>query len=90
MEVYALVLGIVTSVAGLVLGAILGVNGFSQPATSSALGQSPRIKNLLWLLFGLFPVFVADFTKLGIPKDFAWYLDLPRFRGVLSIWDQAV
>jgi len=58
--------------AGLVIGVILGLNGFAQPATPGTLGQSPRIKNLLWLFSGLFPVFVADFTKLGLDPKFPW------------------
>jgi hypothetical protein len=57
---------------GLVIGVILGLNGFAQPATPGPLGQSPRIKNLLWLFSGLFPVFVADFTKLGLDPKFPW------------------
>jgi hypothetical protein len=61
-------------VIGLLVGTILGFNGFSQPATPSLIGQSPRIKNLLWLLSGFFAIFIADFKKLGLPADLplAW------------------
>lgn len=62
-----------TTLAGLVVGVVLGLNGFAQPATPGALGQSPRVKNLIWLFSGLFPIFVADFHKLGLPARFPWY-----------------
>jgi hypothetical protein len=61
---------------GLFLGVILGLNGFSQPATPTALGQSPRIKNLFWLFGGAFAIFIADFKKIGVPSDFPWVYPL--------------
>jgi hypothetical protein len=61
---------------GLFLGILLGLNGFAQPATPTVLGQSPRIKNLIWLFGGAFAIFIADFKKLGVPSDFPWIYPL--------------
>lgn len=46
---------------------MLGLNGFAQPAAPGAFGQSPRIKNLVWLFSGLFPVY----APLD-PEDRSW------------------
>jgi len=58
---------------GLLVGAVLGLNGFGQPATPGAIGQSPRIKNLLWLFSGFLPALLLDFKKLGLPQDYPLY-----------------
>jgi hypothetical protein len=59
---------VVAAMVGLVAGAFLGLNGFAQPATPTLPGQSPRIKNLVWLVSGFLPVLVADVQKLGLPE----------------------
>ena len=73
MDAAAYVTTVMAALAGFVVGVMLGLNGFAQPAASGVLGQSPRIKNLLWLFSGLLPVFVADLHRLGLPDGF------PRF-----------
>src|SRR5690242_6400945 len=70
MAVYAITL--VAALVGLLAGFFLGMNGFSQTAKAGALGQLPRMKNLLWLFSGLFSIFIADFKKLGFTEDFPW------------------
>jgi len=55
---------------GFLVGAILGLNGFAQPVSSTALSQTPRIKNLSWLLSGLFILYMADPRRLGLRDDF--------------------
>jgi hypothetical protein len=65
---------ILATLVGLLAGAVLGFNGFAQPATLSLVGQSPRIKNLIWLLFGFLPILLADAHKIGLPDktSMAW------------------
>lgn len=70
---------------GLLVGAILGLNGFGQPATPGTIGQSPRIKNLLWLFSGFLPALLLDFQKLGLPKDVSTLVALMAAAHPLSL-----
>jgi hypothetical protein len=72
MQPAVLVLATLAFLVGALLGGYLGLNGFSQPATPGPLGQSPRVKNLMWLLSGFLPLFIGDFRKLGLPDNFPW------------------
>jgi hypothetical protein len=40
------------------------------PGQGTAVGQLPRLKNLLWLASGSFPLLIADSKKLQLPDDF--------------------
>jgi hypothetical protein len=56
---------------GIVAGVVLGLNGFAQPADgASALSQTPRIKNLAWLLSGFFLIYIGHWRRsdLGLPN----------------------
>ena len=78
-------LTVLSALVGLFLGVVLGLNGFAQPATIGTIGQSPRVKNLMWLFSGLFvPVFVADSKKLNLPDNFEWYYPFAAY-GIAAI-----
>ena len=55
---------------GLILGVMLGLNGFAQPVGTTALSQTPRIKNIGWLFSGFFVLYVADLKRVGLRNDF--------------------
>jgi hypothetical protein len=73
MEAWTCILTLLIFLVGLLVGAVLGLNGFGQPAAPGAIGQSPRIKNLLWLFSGFLPALLLDFHKLGLPQDYPLY-----------------
>jgi hypothetical protein len=72
MSFVTIAITVAVSIGGLVLGFLLGLNGFSQPATGGAFNQSPRVKNLAWLFSAGILIFVADFKKLNLPDTFPW------------------
>jgi hypothetical protein len=61
---------VLAGLIGLVVGAVLGLNGFAQPVSTTALSQTPRIKNIGWLLTGFFVIYLADPKRIGLPDDF--------------------
>jgi hypothetical protein len=76
-----LVFSTIAGLLGLFLGCVVGLNGFAQPATSaSALGQTPRVKNLLWLLSG-FAFFAVDTSRLGLGPNFPWIWPFAAYEG---------
>lgn len=79
MEAWTYVITALIFLIGLIVGTILGLNGFGQPATPGAIGQSPRIKNLLWLFSGFLPALLLDFQKLGLPNNYPRYLPVGSY-----------
>ena len=73
----AVAMEVVTSLAalvGLLMGCIVGLNGFAQPAAESTLvSEIPRLKNLLWLLSGFAVLVIADPKKLWLPDNFPMF-----------------
>jgi hypothetical protein len=58
------------AIIGAFAGSILGLNGFAQPVGSTPFNQTPRIKNLGWLLSGFFVMYLADPKRIGLPPEF--------------------
>ncbi len=61
------------AIIGAVAGSILGLNGFAQPVGNTPLNQTPRLKNLGWLLSGFFVMYLADPKRIGFPADFPFF-----------------
>jgi hypothetical protein len=67
-----LLVSLLAALVGLVMGWIVGLNGFAQPAKgTTAAEELPRLKNVLWLLSGFGALFIADPKKIGLPDDFS-------------------
>lgn len=70
MKMSVIAFSVLATLIGAVAGAVLGLNGFAQPVSTTALNQAPRIKNLGWLLSGFFVMYLADPKRIGLPDDF--------------------
>jgi len=60
---------IVFAMLGLVLGFLLGADGFGTGDESGEFSKSQRVQNVIWLIFGGVAILIADLQKFGVPKD---------------------
>jgi hypothetical protein len=54
---------------GLMLGALLGLNGFAEPVQAKEWKSSTRVRNFAWLFTGMIGVVLADYKRLGFGEE---------------------